>query len=79
MKTVEVIWDDAHVSTGETTVKKAQKVKPIRTSTVGYLVADNDDGLVIATDTYPKDKKTARIINFIPHGMIVEYWEYSDG
>ena len=79
MKTVEVIWDDAHVSTGETTVKKAEKIKPIRTSTVGYLVAENNEGIVMASDTYPRDKKTGRVINFIPWGMIVEYWEYSDG
>ena len=75
MKIVRVTWDDAHVTTGETTIKAAAKIKPVRTSTVGFLVAENDEGLVIATDIYEKHPKTGKIINFIPYGMIVAYEE----
>ena len=75
MKIVEVHWDDAHVDTGSTTISKAAKVKPIRTITVAYLVAENEHGVVLAADIYPETPKDAAIINFVPWGMIVEYWE----
>lgn len=72
---VEIVWDDAHCSTGEITVKSAAKTKPIRTRTIGYLVGENDDGIVLGTDTYEKQPKSFRVVNFIPWGMVVEYWE----
>ena len=70
---VEVVWDDAHVSTGGTTLKKAEDIVPIRTRTVGYLMSDNEEGIVLASDIYPEEKKEGAIINFIPHGMVVEW------
>lgn len=76
MRIVEVVWDDAWVDDSEVSVKKAKNHKAIRTRTVGCLIADNEHGLTIATDTYEKDKKTVKIVNFIPHGMIIEWWEY---
>ena len=75
---VEVIWDDAHVSTGETTVKRAQRNKPVRTHTVGYLIGENDSGLTLITDQYPDDKKTGKVHNFIGWGMIVEWYYLED-
>ena len=74
MPAVEVIWDDAFSSSSDMTMKKAQKNIPIRTHTIGYLMADNDEGVTVCADTYPKDTKTGAHINFIPHCMIVEYW-----
>lgn len=75
MKIVEVVWDDAHCSTEDITIKQARKVKPVRTNTIGYLVAENEEGLVLATDRYPKQPKFAKVHNFVPWGMVVEYWE----
>ena len=75
MRIVEVIWDDAHVSTGGATLSGAKKIKPIRTHTVGYLMSDNEDGIVLATDIYPDHPKKGAIINYITHDMIVEWWE----
>ena len=75
MKIVEVIWDDAHVSVSEITKKEAEKVRAERTKTVAYLVAENDDGVVLATDTYEKEPSTGKIINFIPWDIIVSYEE----
>ena len=76
MKVVEITWDDAWVESGDMSIKRAIKSKPIRTKTVGYLVADTEHGLTVATDIYLKDKKSVKIVNFIPHGMIVEWVEY---
>lgn len=75
MKIVEVVWDDAHVTTGETTIRRAAKIKPIRTRTIAYLVTENEEGVVLATDIYEKHKRTGKIINFIPWGMVVSYEE----
>jgi hypothetical protein len=76
MKVVEVLWDDAFIDTCDISLKKARKLKPIRRSTVGFLVANNDTGLVLVTDKYEKDKKYVNTPMVIPHGMIVEWWEY---
>lgn len=75
MQIVEVVWDDAHVDTCEMSIRRAGKVKPVRTRTVAYLLAENDDGLVLATDTYEakKYKDTGKIINFIPWDVVVSY------
>ena len=76
MKVVEVWWDDAHDTTGETNLKDAEKIKPIRTHTIGYLMSNSDSGIVVAADIYPDNPKVGSIINYIPHGMIVEWFEY---
>lgn len=73
---VEVVWDDAHVTTDGTTRKKAKKIKPERTHTIGYLICETKDGVVLATDRYPNSKKHFGIVNFIPWGMVVEWYEY---
>ena len=78
MRVFEVEWDDAWVETGDFSVKRAQKCKPIRTTTIGYLVSENEWGITLATDIYEKDKKNVKIINHIGWGMIVDYWEYED-
>jgi len=76
VRIVEILWTDAHVTTGETTIKKAEKMKGIRTRTVAFLVAENDEGVILATDIYPDIPKRGKIVNFIPWGMIDEYHEY---
>lgn len=53
MKAVEVEWLDAHVTTDGTTLRKAAKIKAMRTITRGSLMSENEDGLVIVTDIYP--------------------------
>ena len=76
MRLVEVEWLDAHVSTSCSTLKKALKTKPVRTYTVGWLMAETGEGLTLCTDCYPDSPKEGRIINHIPWGMIVDWWEY---
>jgi hypothetical protein len=71
---VEVIWQDAHVTLDTLSVKQATKLKPILTHTIGYLMAYTDEGLSLATDTYPKQPKEGKIVNFIGWGMIVDWF-----
>lgn len=73
MKIVEVVWEDAHCSTDGITLKDGANVKPMLTRTVGYLVSENDEGLVLASDGYDKLPGEFRITNFIPWGMVVGY------
>lgn len=76
MKVVEIVWDDAWIESGDMTIKQAEKSKPIKTYTVGYLIAENEHGVTVATDLYEKDKKSAKTINFVPWPMILDYYEY---
>ena len=78
MKVAEVHWDDAHVTTSDMSIKKAQRQKPVRTITVAYLVAENSHGVVLATDIYPDDVKNVKIVNFIPWGIITDHYIYED-
>jgi len=78
MKVAEVHWDDAHVTTSDMSIKKAQRQKPVRTITVAYLAAENQHGVVLATDIYPDDVKNVKIVNFIPWGIITDYFIYED-
>lgn len=80
MMVVEVCWDDAFIDTKDVSIKQAQKCKPVRRFTIGYLVAENDTGLVLSTDYFPLAKKAPKEVSaimVIPWGMI-DYWEYQD-
>ena len=76
MNVIEVIWDDAFSSSSDMTIEKAHKNTPLRTHTIGYLLSENDAGITVCTDIYPKEPETGAHCSFIPHGMIVECWEY---
>ena len=78
-KICEVTWDDAFVDSGDFKIDKCAKLKPIRTRTIGYLVCETPDGIVLATDSYEKDSKNVKIVNMIPWGMVVKYEELCDG
>ncbi len=78
MKIVEVWWNDAWVDTNEISVKQALSKKPVLTVSVGQLIAENDEGVVMVVDSYPKSPKKGRVTNMIPWAMIVEYYEYQD-
>lgn len=75
---VEVHWLDAWITTDDMTLKRARKLKPVKRFTVGYLIAENEHGIVLSTDFFPKKNiKQISAPMVIPWGM-VEYWEYQD-
>ena len=76
MKIVEVHWQDAWVDTDEISINAALKKKPILTISVGHLIAENEHGIIMVTDTYPKSPKKGRVTNLIPWGMVTDYYEY---
>ena len=69
-------WLEAHSSTNETSIKKASTNKPILTHSIGYLIAENKDGITMVSDTWPKHPNKGRCEHFIGWGMIHEWWEY---
>jgi len=77
LRIVEVKWQDAWIDTGDMKMAKAKKLKPIIRSTIGYLVEDSGDWLVLSTDKFEKGKEISAPM-VIPRGMIVDYWEYED-
>jgi len=77
-KVVEVHWEDAWVDTDEVSVKQALTKKPVLTISVGQLIAENDEGVVMVVDSYPKFSKKGRVTNFIPWGIITDYYTYED-
>jgi len=77
VRVVECTWWDAWISTSDLSIKKAKKLKPVKRSTVGYLVADCDDWIVLSTDRFHKGKEISAPM-VIPKGMILEYYEYVD-
>ena len=75
VRVVEVVWGDAWLGTSDVSIKKARKLKPVKRRTVGYLVSENDDCVVLATDSYD-DEGGYNAPMIIPWGWILEYYAY---
>ena len=73
---VEIRWFDASIHTDDFKQKEAQKTKPVDRWTTGYLVEENKDCVVLATDYFVKKKDGYSGKLVIPWGMITEYWYY---
>jgi len=76
MKVVEVKWGDAWVDTDDFSLTDAKKLKPIVRSTIGFLITENKEVVVLCTDFYEKEKKIINTPMVIPKDMIIDYWEY---
>jgi hypothetical protein len=75
-KPVIVHWGDAFIDTDDFTEKDARKTEPVWRKTIGFLVAKNQYGVVLATDEYDRKKDGVNAKMFIPHGMIKEIHEW---
>jgi len=76
MKICECRWGDAWINTIDIDLKEAEKLKPLVRYSVGFLVTDNEESLVLCTDYYEEDKTTVNAPMVIPKGMIIDYWVY---
>ena len=74
-KIVVVQWGDAFIDTDDFDPKKATDTHPVYRKTVGFYIAKNQHGIVLATDLYAKKEDGAAAKMFIPWGMIDEWWE----
>ena len=75
---VEVKWADAWIDTEDILISDAKSLKPVMRSTVGWLVSDNENEIILSTDIYHslKEREYVNSIMGIPKGMIIDYWQY---
>lgn len=74
-KVVVVEWGDAFIDTDDFDEKDAAKTKPVMRKTVGFLIAKNQYGYVLATDEYNKKSDGLAAKMFVPHGMVTDVKE----
>lgn len=68
---LEVIeWMDAWCEDTEQDLSKI-KCQPTPVFTVGWVVKENESGVLLAPELFPEEPGTTRYPSFIPAGMIV--------
>ena len=79
MKLVEITWDDAATCNELLSVEDAIMHIPARSKTVGYLVSDHKDRVVLAMTQYPRGEfdppEGVKGLWIIPTGCIKEVKE----
>lgn len=70
-----VEWEDAFIETDDFSLQEGRKTEPVYRSTVGFLVATNDKGIVLATDEYKKKSDGFAARMFIPWGLVLDWYE----
>ena len=71
----EILWEDAWVEAKDFPTEEAASFKPIIRSTVGYLIEETEECVILATDLY-MEKDMANTPMIIPWSMILGYWEF---
>ena len=76
-RVVVVEWGDAFIDSEDFSIEEAQKTEPVYRKTVGFFIARNKYGIVLATDLYadPEDGAAGKL--FIPLGMVLRVYELS--
>ena len=69
-KVLVIDWGDAFIETDDFDLKDAKNTKPVMRRTVGFLIAKNQHGYVLATDEYAKKKDGVSAKMFVPLGMV---------
>ena len=72
MEIAVIHWVDAWIDHIDLDVALAKKQKSIKRSTCGYLISENEEGVLLATDWYEGGKEVYSPM-FIPWGMINTY------
>lgn len=74
-KVVVVEWGDAFIDSEDFNIEEAQGTEPVYRKTVGFFIAHNQYGIVLATDLYadPEDGAAGKL--FIPNGMVSRMYE----
>ena len=76
----EVHWGDAWIDSKDYPLKDVKNLKPVLRKTVGYLVGETDECIILVTDLYTeeKDKDTVNTPIVIPLGMVSEWYQIGD-
>lgn len=75
MKILAIEWGDAFIDVDDFKIEDALTVKPEYRTTVGFLIAKNQHGYILATDKYKDPEAGVSGKMFIPHGMITHIRE----
>lgn len=71
-RVIVIEWGDAFIETDDFTIEEAKKTEPVYRKTVGFLIAKNQHGYVLATDVYRNKEDGVAARMFIPHGMVIK-------
>ena len=71
----EILWEDAWVEAKDFPTEETASFKPIIRSTVGYLIEETEECVILATDLY-MEKDMANTPMIIPWSAILGYWEF---
>lgn len=75
MESIEVVtWGDAWEETAETSIslKNLKRLaKGMLTLTVGWVISDTPEGLLMVGERWPTMPSKAKYVTFIPTGMIL--------
>lgn len=69
-----ITWDDAWEETSVTNIspkRLKQLSKGYRTETVGFVISDTPQGVLMVSERWPSDPNKAKYVTFIPSAMIV--------
>ena len=72
----EILWEDAWMEVKDFSIKEALTFKPVLRSTVGYLIEETDECVILATDLYEKETDGANTPMIIPWNSILAMWEF---
>lgn len=67
---VMIDWGDAFIDTEDFDQEDAEETTPVYRKTVGFLIAKNQHGYVLATDVYNLAEDGVAGKLFIPSGMV---------
>ena len=69
--TLEIIqWEDAWQQSGSQKIRQ-KKARPVVTETVGWVVEENESGVLVTSERWPEYPDRAYGLGFIPHSMIL--------
>lgn len=71
-RVIVIEWGDAFIETDDFSIEEAKSTEPVYRKTVGFLIAKNQHGYVLATDVYRNKEDGVAARMFIPHGMVVK-------
>ena len=70
MRPAIVVWGDAHELSGEVDMEEFFAEGEV-TQTCGWVYEENDEGIVMVSEWWPRKPHMGRNPTFIPHGMVI--------
>ena len=72
----EILWEDSWIEIKDFSTADLSTFRPIVRSTVGYLIEETEECVILATDLYEKEQHLANTPMIIPWSAILAFWEF---